>query len=240
MASKTGMILAAGMGKRLGAISQETPKPLLPVAGKTLIEYMIDFVKGLGCDRVIVVGGYMYEKVEAVVKKYDSSVEMVNNPRFDLQNLVSFKAGLDMVESGDLFVCNADYIFRQGTIDAVKASMEKMGVYCSYDLSGNADDVMKVQTDEDRNLIEMSKQLTEFNSIYTGMFFFPEDTVASVKSTTEELLETVDQVKATVEYLFPALMQKGHNIQVADCGKADWFEIDNEEEWMIARKALEQ
>ncbi len=236
---KQGIILAAGMGKRLGDISLETPKPLLPVAGKTLIQYMIDFVRGIGCERIIVVGGYQFPLLQKNVQGYATDVVLVNNPEYQLQNLVSFMRGLEQTQDDDLFVCNADYIFRDGTRNAVAHKMNDICVYSSFDLSGNADDVMKVAVDANGDMITMSKKLTEFNAIYTGMFFFPARQIGMIRSLTQEILNSCDKATTTVERLFSALREKGYPIKVEDVGGADWFEIDTPEEWMAAKQALE-
>jgi mannose-1-phosphate guanylyltransferase len=49
-----GMILAAGFGSRLGTLSDERPKPLLPVADVPLIRYALALLKGAGVDPVVV------------------------------------------------------------------------------------------------------------------------------------------------------------------------------------------
>ncbi len=234
---KTALLLAAGMGKRLGHISQETPKPLLPVAGKTLLRYMVEFVRAVGCDRIVVVAGYQFEKLRTELASIDPSIIVVNNPDFHLQNLISFSRGLEQVGETDLFVCNVDYIFKDTTVAKVKSALAEAAVYCSYDLSGDASDVMKVEV-QDGLFTRMSKQLTEFQAIYTGMFFFPAATVGLVKELTAELLATSDKEKTTVEALFPAFANRA-SLAVADVGIANWFEIDTEEEWLVAKRALE-
>jgi len=236
----TGMILAAGMGKRLKDLGIETPKPLLPVAGKTLLEHMMAFVRGLGSDELIVVGGYQFPKVEAVARGFDAKAKLAENPDFLLQNLLSFKRGVEIAPKGDLFVCNADYIFKEHTKEAVKANLTKLAVFSSTDLSGDTSDVMKVKVDESGNVTEMSKQLTDFSMIYTGMFFIPESLRDLVLRLTDDILATADQTKATVEWLFPALRKAGEKVYSADIGKADWFEIDTPEEWALAKLALER
>lgn len=235
-----GMILAAGKGKRLGDLRGVISKPLLVVAGKTLIEHMMEFNRKLGAEDLIIVGGFKFEELEKVVKKADSKAVMARNDHFDLQNLLSFKAGLDKAKDEDLFVCNADYIFMDHIAEAVKSNMTKLSVYASYDLSGNAEDVMRVKVDTNKDLIEMSKQLLEFDSIYTGMFFIPAQDIKTVRVITDELIEKSDLQKASVEWLFKALLLKGHAIRVADVGKPDWFEIDTPEEWRVAKNALEK
>lgn len=54
-----GVILAAGRGNRMYPFNQKTPKPLLPVCNKPIIEYQIDAMVSLGITRVIVVIGHL-------------------------------------------------------------------------------------------------------------------------------------------------------------------------------------
>lgn len=234
------MILAAGMGKRLGNDERIISKPLLEVAGKSLIQYMIEFTRSLGVGDLIVVGGFKYETLEAVVKKNDSKVILARNNRYELQNLVSFKTGLDKAADDDLFVCNADYIFMPHTIEAIKESPRELAVYASYDTSEDSTDAMKVRTDQNNKLLEMSKQLTEFQAIYSGMFFIPKELIPEVRKIVDDLMATEDLAKASVEVIFKALMNTGHTISVDDVGKPDWFEIDTVEEWEVAKRALEK
>ncbi|OGL46286.1 MAG: hypothetical protein A2149_09075 [Candidatus Schekmanbacteria bacterium RBG_16_38_11] len=58
-----GVILAAGRGNRMGPLSLNLPKPLLPVGNKPVIYYHVQYLKELGIDEIIIVVGYLNEKV---------------------------------------------------------------------------------------------------------------------------------------------------------------------------------
>ncbi len=59
------MILAAGYGKRMGELTQYTPKPLLEVAGKPLLQYRLEALKQGGMTQVVINHGWLGEQIEA-------------------------------------------------------------------------------------------------------------------------------------------------------------------------------
>lgn len=66
----TAVLLAAGRGKRLGALTADTPKPILDIAGSPLISHIVDALAGVGLTHFIVVTGYLSEKIEGWAKTY--------------------------------------------------------------------------------------------------------------------------------------------------------------------------
>ncbi len=60
------IILAAGKGARMGELSKETPKPMLKVLGKTLLEHKLDMLPP-EIDKVIIVVGYLKDKITEVL-----------------------------------------------------------------------------------------------------------------------------------------------------------------------------
>ncbi len=59
------MIFAAGFGTRMGALTAERPKPLIPVAGRPLIDHAIDIVRALGTQRIVANTHYLADMIEA-------------------------------------------------------------------------------------------------------------------------------------------------------------------------------
>ena len=59
----TGVVLAAGLGSRIKPLSFDTPKPLLPVCNKPIMQYQIEAMAAIGITNVIVVVGHLKEKI---------------------------------------------------------------------------------------------------------------------------------------------------------------------------------
>jgi MurNAc alpha-1-phosphate uridylyltransferase len=60
-------ILAGGLGSRLGALTRDVPKPLIPVAGKPFAEYQLELLRRNGAHRVVFCVGYRGDRFEAVL-----------------------------------------------------------------------------------------------------------------------------------------------------------------------------
>lgn len=59
----TGVILSAGLGSRIKPLSFDTPKPLLPVCNKPIMQYQIEAMASIGIRDIVVVVGYLKEKI---------------------------------------------------------------------------------------------------------------------------------------------------------------------------------
>lgn len=59
------MILAAGLGTRMRPLTDDLPKPLLPVGGKPLLQYLIEALSRAGAGRIVINHGLKGEKIEA-------------------------------------------------------------------------------------------------------------------------------------------------------------------------------
>ncbi len=59
----TGVVLAAGLGSRIKPLSFDTPKPLLPVCNKPIMQYQIEAMASIGITSIIVVVGHLKEKI---------------------------------------------------------------------------------------------------------------------------------------------------------------------------------
>jgi len=73
----TALILCGGRGERLRPLTDDIPKPLLPVAGKPILEWQITTLVKNGVKRVVLCTGYKSEKIESYFKGRDLGVEII-------------------------------------------------------------------------------------------------------------------------------------------------------------------
>src|SRR5262245_24627631 len=59
------IIICGGLGTRLGSLVKDTPKPMLPVGGRPVLEHTLDLLKQHGISRVVLAAGYKADVVEA-------------------------------------------------------------------------------------------------------------------------------------------------------------------------------
>lgn len=75
-------ILAGGVGSRLGELTREVPKPLIPVAGEPFIFHQLRLLRAHGADRVVLCVGYLGEQIEAAVgdgQRFELQVSYVHD-----------------------------------------------------------------------------------------------------------------------------------------------------------------
>ena len=108
------LILAAGMGKRLGQYTKDATKCMVPVNGKTLIEYSIEALIGAGIKRLILVIGYRGEKLRSFLDgRYpEIAIEYIENPVYDkTNNIYSLYLASGELAKDDTLLLESDLIF---------------------------------------------------------------------------------------------------------------------------------
>lgn len=116
-----GIILAAGMGTRLRPITLNTPKSLIKIKNKPLIERQIEFLREKGIDEIIIVTGYLRDKFNYLVDKYNVKL-IYNNKYNEYNNIYTMYLAKDYL--ADSYVIDADnFINRNFIIEKPEYSM---------------------------------------------------------------------------------------------------------------------
>lgn len=99
---KKAIFMAAGFGSRMVPITLKTPKPLIRVNGKRIIETLIEALLDVGIDDIIIVRGYLGEQFDELLKKYPT-IKFVENPIYnEANNISSVYLIRDMLENAYL------------------------------------------------------------------------------------------------------------------------------------------
>ena len=85
---KRAIFLAAGFGSRLVPITLNTPKPLIMVHGKKIIETLLDAVVKAGIEEIILVRGYLKDEFDILLKKYPN-IKFIDNDSYNEANNIS-------------------------------------------------------------------------------------------------------------------------------------------------------
>ena len=65
VAIRQALILAGGKGTRLGSVTQNIPKPMLPIAGRPFLDTLLEMIERHGYEDILLLGGYLGEVLEA-------------------------------------------------------------------------------------------------------------------------------------------------------------------------------
>lgn len=103
------MIFAAGFGTRMGALTAHRPKPLIPVAGKPLIDHALDQVRAHGPERIVVNLHYKADMLRRHLR--GSEVRLSEEQPDILETGGGLRAALPLLGSGPVFTMNSDAVW---------------------------------------------------------------------------------------------------------------------------------
>jgi len=121
----TAMVLAAGLGKRMRPITDTMPKPLVPVAGRALLDWGLDALGAAGVERAVVNVHYLGQQIIDHVATRDRPKILVSDERDGLLDSAGgIVRALPLLGPDPFFVLNADTFW----IDAGRSNLQRLAL----------------------------------------------------------------------------------------------------------------
>lgn len=237
------IILAAGMASRLRPLTENTPKCLLKVGEKCLLQRSIDALTSNGIHDFVIVTGYLHEMIETfVAEQYGNkiNVKFIHNDVFDsTNNIYSLWLARPEAEGQEILLLDSDLLYDPRIITKVMESdADNVLTLIRHELG---EEEMKVVLDrENGTIIEISKTcnpadaageslgIEKMGCRYTSALYQELEPMMN-----EEHLENVFYERA-----FERLIAKGHTYKVIDVTELFSCELDTVEDFENAKEKI--
>ncbi len=233
---KQAVILAAGVGSRLGTSALEKPKCLLPLSHKTLLEIQIETYLSIGVEEVCVVVGYRKELIEPVVKRYPNTITIENPIYANSNSLYSLWLTREWIRGA--FACsNADVVAHPDIFRRIlETPMTALGMDTG---TGFHDEHMKIEVFNNR-VRSISKSLPKrrTNGENVGILSIAQNDVVKFMNTIDEIVVHGGENLWVPAVLHQMVSKELLKVHAEDITGLPWIEIDFGTDLLEARRQI--
>lgn len=229
------IILAAGMGNRLGDATRALPKTLVKVHGKPLLHYVMQFLNHPSVEKIFVIGGYQFDQVRDYLQKNHPNVVSIENPDYARGSILTIRTALPYLTT-DTLIMNTDHIYPKQLMKKLLPLCRDITAVCDTDRTLVEDD-MKVRTNGKGGVVDIDKRLTRYDAGYIGMTYCAAEKIPEYKTAVEAAIETRGD-KVAVESALRWMASNGKSVRVADVSGFGWLEVDTQADRSAAEAKL--
>jgi len=118
-APKRAMVLAAGLGSRMGTLTEDRPKPLIQVGGRALIDHALDRLEAAGVEQVVVNLHYLGDQIRDHLTPRTQPAIVFSQEDKRLETGGGVAKALALLGDDPFYVVNADAFWLNGAVDAL-------------------------------------------------------------------------------------------------------------------------
>jgi len=241
----TAVILAAGLGTRLGLAANGLPKCMVPVGGVPLIDRMIGRLADAGIQQVLVITGHKREVLEAHLAGSDRALARaavpVFNDRFaEWGNFYSLLVAEQALSGAGYVSLDADVLLDDTLLPKLLAA-EGPAVLAIDCRGGLGDEEMKARVNDSGRIIELSKHMDPLLAIgeFVGVERVDAELTRQVFAKLREIIER-GETHEYYERAYQFLLDEGTEFHYTDVSDCAWYEIDDPADLAAAEQVLAQ
>jgi len=240
-----GVILAAGMAKRLRPLTDTQPKCLLKVGERTLLERTVAAMAAAGISEFVVVTGYRAEMIKDFLENLDN-LESLGKPKFTFlhnadyehnNNIYSLWMAGEMVRGKEFLLMDSDILCDPAAVLRIANEKEAALAVNRHELG---EEEMKVVVDAQMHITEISKTCRPEDAMGESVGI---EKITAIYS--EALYNELDQmilneglIDIFYERAFERLIPQGHTFRVVDTTNYFSYELDTPEDFQRAQELM--
>lgn len=235
-----GVILAAGMAKRLRPLTDEKPKCLLEVGGKTLLQRTVDAMISAGVKEFVVVTGYRENMIREFLTIHYSlcTIHYIDNPDYEHNNnIFSLWLAMQKLHGQEVLLMDSDILCDPEAVRRVACKTNPALAMQQHELG---EEEMKIVVDVAGRITEISKTCSPADAIGESVGI-EKMTPAYTEAIYQELRKMIldeGQIDIFYERAFERLIPQGHTFEVVDTTDLFSYELDTPEDLEKASAAL--
>ena len=240
-----GVILAAGMAKRLRPLTDTKPKCLLEVGGKTLLERTVRAMQQAGIKEFVVVTGYRGNMIRSFLENL-VNLENLEKPSFTFlhntdyehnNNIYSLWMAGEVVRGKDFLLMDSDILCDPAAVVAI-AQQEETALALNRHECGEEE--IKVIVDADNHITEINKTCNPKDAIgeSVGIEKMTAEYSTALYQELDQMIEQEGLIDIFYERAFERLISQGHTFKVVDTTHYFSYELDTPQDFQRAQELI--
>ena len=235
-----GVILAAGMAKRLRPLTDTKPKCLLKVGERTLLERTVDAMRQAGITEFLVVTGYRGEMIREFLTTHypQATIQYLDNVDYEHNNnIYSLWMACQKVRGCDFLLMDSDILC--DPVAVVRIAQEQTAAL-AVNRHELGEEEMKVVVDSDNRITEISKTCRPEDAMgeSVGIEKITADYSEALARELDQMILQEGLIDIFYERAFERLIPQGHTFKVVDTTHYFSYELDTPEDFQRAQELM--
>ena len=226
------IILAAGLGSRLGRLTRNNHKSLIKIGKKTILQRLIDQYESIGITNINIICGHQKKKIIEKFPKYKTFFYPHYKKTNNLHTLYYFKELLN----DDCIISFADIILQKSILKNLSKSKNKITL--SVDTSSVREGTMKIDIDK-KKLLYLGNNPKIISGNYIGVMKIKKSACKTLIKSMKSIINKSNNFYFT-ESINNIINKKIYPVNYQDIKKKFWIEIDDMKDLILARKKIKK